>query len=244
MVSLNVFPQKPKVENDPSHDDRPIHFGFSLGFNFMDFNIKQSRTAVDSGIIADVALLRPGFHVHAISNLRLAEYLDLRVLPGISFGGLREIIYKEPEGRYPIISQEDNPVRIESNFLELPILFKYKSKRINNFRPYLIGGSNIRFDLAATKKTWGRSKKDNNLILLNVIDYYYEIGFGIDFYLEYFKFSTQLKYSIGLRDVLKRKIKKRDNGVYYIYPPDDDAIFTNVFERINSRMFMISFHFE
>ena len=239
------FAQKPRVKNDPTHDEKPLHFGFSLGLNTMDFRIKSSQTGVDSAIVADVAHLQPGFHVHAISNLRLAENFDLRFTPGISFGGERQITYREFRTTNLLIDSADLPVIVESNFLEFPLIIKYKSKRLNNFRPYLMGGINTRIDLAATKKTWGRSKKENNLVLVDPLDFYYEIGFGMDFYLQYFKFAVEFKYSVGMTDVLKTSIKKKDeDGYYYVVPPPEDAIYTNVIDRLNSRMFMISFHFE
>ena len=241
LVSFNLMAQKEKVKNDPTHDDNPIHFGFSIGLNTMDFNIKQSREAYTLKVFPDVVTLRPGFQVHAISNVRLGKYFDFRMLPGISFGGEREISYLDVNGG-TTMSSYDSLVRIESNFLELPFLIKYKSKRINNFRPFLIGGTNLRFDLAATKKTWGTSKKGSSLLLLNVFDYYYEIGCGIDFYLEHFKFAIELKYSIGLTDVLKRKLKDKGDGP--VAPPQEYAIYTNVIDKLNSRMFMVSFHFE
>jgi len=197
--------------------------------------------ALDSGIYTDVSVLRPGFHVHALSNLRLARNFDLRFTPGISFGGIREITYTFKDNQSTMIDPEDNPVRIESNFLEFPFLFKYKSERLNNFRPFLIGGMNTRLDLAATKKTWGRSRKENNLVLVKPLDFYYEMGVGMDFYLQYFKFAIELKYSVGLVNVLRTSLKR--NGEV-IVPSEEDALFTNAIDRMNSRMFMVTFHFE
>jgi hypothetical protein len=239
-ASISLMAQMPKVKNDPTHDDRPVHFGFSIGLNTMDFNIRQSRLGLDTMVLTDVVSLRPGFQVHAISNFKLGKYFDFRILPGISFGGEREISYINLNGGNTI--QTDSLVRIESNFLEMPFLIKYKAKRINNFRPFIIGGTNLRFDLAATKKTWGTSQKNKSLVLLNVFDGYYEIGFGVDFYLQYFKFSVELKYSVGVTDVLKRSLKDSDEG--RAYPPAEYAVYTDVIDRINSRMFMVSFHFE
>lgn len=236
--------QTPRVKNDPNHDDKPLHFGFSLGINAMDFHLRSSQTGIDSAIVADVESLQPGFHVHAISNLRLAENFDLRFTPGISFGGERQIAYKEFRNTNLLIDSADLPVVVESNFLEFPLILKYKSKRLNNFRPYLLGAFNTRVDLAATKKTWGRSKKENNLVLVDPLDFYYEVGFGMDFYLQYFKLGVELKYSVGLTDVLKTRIKNADEPGGYLYPPVEDAIYTNVIDKLNSRMFMISFHFE
>jgi hypothetical protein len=233
--------QKEKVRNDPYHDDKWLHFGFSVGMNTMDFNIRGSQMAVDSGIYTEVSTLKPGFHVHAVSNLRLNDNFDLRFTPGIAFGGVREINYMMKDKQNPPIDPEDIPVRVESNFLEFPLLLKYKSVRLNNFRPFLIGGVNTRVDLAATKKTWGRSKKENNLVLIKPLDFYYEIGAGMDFYLKYFKFAVELKYSVGLRNVLRTSIKKHGE---IIVPDPEDVIFTNAIDRLYSRMFMITLHFE
>jgi hypothetical protein len=234
--------QKEKVQRDPTHDDAWLHFGFSLGVNTMDFNIKSSPMAIDSGIYTEVSTLRPGFHVHALSNLRITDNFDLRFTPGIAFGGVREINYQLSDPTSNRIDPADNPVKIESNFLEFPILIKYKSKRLNNFRPYLIGGINTRLDLAATKKTWGRSKKESNLVLLKPLDFYYEIGLGMDFYFEHdLKFAIEFKYSVGMTNVLRTSINKHGD---IIVPDAEDAIFTDVIDKLNSRMFMITLHFE
>jgi hypothetical protein len=228
--------QKEVVLRDPNHDDAWLHFGFSLGINTMDFNVKHSKMAVDSGIYAEVSLLKPGFHVHALSNLRLARNFDLRFTPGIAFGGVREINYTSEN---TLIDPEDNPIKVESNFLEFPLLVKYKSKRMDNFRPYLIGGANLRVDLAATKKTWGRSRKENNLVLIKPFDLYYEIGTGFDFYLEYkLKVAIEFKYSIGVTNVL-RNYPDAEGAVR-----SADAIYSDVIDRLYSRMFMVTLHFE
>ena len=44
-----------------------------------------------------------------------------------------------------------------------------------------------------------------------------KLGFGMDFYLQYFKLGIEFKYSVGLTDVLKTRIRKKDEpGGYYI----------------------------
>ena len=55
-----------------------------------------------------------------------------------------------------------------------------------------------------------------------------EIGFGIDFYLEYFKFSPQIKISYGLLNLLT----------------EDNTIFTNSINRLTTNGWMLSFTFE
>lgn len=229
--------QKDKPRNDPTHDDKWLHFGFSIGVNTMDFNIRSSQMAADSQIYTEVSLLRPGFHVHALSNLRISDNFDLRFTPGIAFGGQREVNYVMTHPDNELINPEDIPVIIESNFLEFPLLIKYKSIRLNNFRPFLIGGFNTRIDLAATKKNWGKSKKETNLLLIKPLDFYYEIGAGMDFYLVHFKFAVEFKYSVGLKNVLMTTRKGEP-------PPEQYAVFTDSIDRLMSRMFLITLHFE
>jgi len=237
LCPLAVSAQKEKVKNDPAHDDKWLHFGFSIGVNTMDFNIKASEMAADSGIYTEVSMLKPGFHVHALSNLRLTDNLDLRFTPGIAFGGQREVNFITRPGN-DIIDPQDIPVVIESNFLEFPVLLKYKSNRLNNFRPFVIGGLNTRIDLASAKKVWGKGQKENNLLLLKPFDLYYEIGTGMDFYLTFFKFGIEFKYSVGIFDVLRRTLKDGTT------PGVEEAIFTGSIEELKSRMFLVTLHFE
>ena len=232
LFSVWTFAQKPKVKNDPNHDDRPIHFGFSLGLNTMDYKITHSDYAVQNGIFVDVKDLSPGINIHAIANLRLADNFDLRTLPGISFGE-RLISFSDLKNNNQLIYNNGSVYKSNSAYIEIPLLLKYKSKRLNNFRPYLIGGGNFRYDLSV------KNSYDINdqLILIKPFDVYGEIGFGIDFYLIYFKFATEIKYSIGLTNILRRTDSKGQI-------PADLAKYTDSIDKINSHIVIISFHFE
>ena len=74
---------------------------------------------------------------------------------------------------------------------------KFKSVRIDNYRLYLMGGLRYTNDLASKAKV-----VDDGLFKLqrHVADY--EVGFGADFYFEYFKFSPQIRAAWGLTDLL------------------------------------------
>jgi hypothetical protein len=166
--------------------------------------------------------LAPGFHVGIISNLRLTEYLDLRFLPGISLGQRNIIFYDENKNI-------DRQMEIESTFIDLPLNIKYKATRINNTRPYLIGGINVRNDMARNKEF---NEDKEIFIKLKSFDTYYELGLGIDFYSTYFKFSTEIKYSVGLFNVISPDAA------------EDNPQYANSIDKLNSRMFMVSLHFE
>ena len=130
-------------------------------------------------------------------------------------------------GEDPVLFNEQQ--RLESSFLEFPFLLKYKGERLNNVRPYLIGGFNFRYDLAA-KKEFDTEKPV--YIRLNKPDLYFETGAGLDFYLKYFKLSVELKMSNGLSNVLA------DEGVSGNYQ------FFNAIEKMKSQIWVLAFHFE
>jgi len=233
-LSLTAFSQRVRVRNIPEHDFKAIHFGFTLGLNTMDFKIKSSQYAVDNDFYGEVSRLSPGFNINIVSNFRLDRHFDLRLLPGVAFGQ-RKIDYYTMDGRpLPGSGEGDDgsaprlagSQNMESSFIEFPVIIKYKSVRIDNYRPYLIGGLNFRYDLARNF-----SEEDEIFLRLRPFDIYLETGFGIDFYLPYFKFSTELKYAMGFLNMVD-------------YQPNSQPRYQNALGKLNSHLVILSFHFE
>jgi hypothetical protein len=223
LFNLSSYGQKQKPKNESWYDERLLHFGFSLGFNAMDFNITPSQAFLDStSLYPEVSILNPGINIQIVTDLRPANYLDIRFLPGVSFGQ-RVVRYYKNGVLY------NDQQKLESSFLEFPLLLKYKGDRLNNVRPYVIGGLNYRYDLAG-KKEFDDEKPI--YIRLKRPDLYYELGAGLDFYLTYFKLSVELKMSNGIGDVL---IKESAPGHTEFY---------NAIERMKSQIWVLAFHFE
>ncbi len=226
LISGTGYAQYRKPENMPKYDLKPYHFGFMLGFNEMDFTLRQNSLFMDT---ASVFLVEPvpqlGFNVGIVSNLRLGEYFDLRFIPGLAFGD-RKVRYLYANERGDIIEEEKN---IESTFIELPLLLKYKSKRMRNARAYIVTGLKYSIDLAsdANKKN-DNDEVDEDYIALIRDDIAAEAGVGFDFYFTWFKFATELKMAYGFKDVFNHE------DTFYAYPID----------HLNSKVFTISFLFE
>lgn len=225
-----VFAQKwNNVQNLKFHDQKKLHFGFTIGLNTSDFYIRNSDAFFDTAVINEVYSIEnsqaPGFHLGPISNLRLGKYLDLRLLINLSFTQRNLEYIRLRENQYGEEYFTSHTMKLSSTFFELPLLLKYKSKRINNYRMYLIGGINPRIDLAAKKKI---PEELMPIIRLEQPDIYGEFGSGIDFYLPYFKFSTEIKMGVGLKNMAV----------------PDNTEFTGAMKYIKSKIFMISFHFE
>jgi len=223
LIPVMATAQKAKPKNDSNYDERLLHFGFSMGLNTMDFNAKMNPSDTNNWT-AEVVSLKPGINIQIVMDYRPATYLDVRFLPGVSFGQ-RNLNFYDEDGVLVNDKQQ-----LESSFLEFPLLIKAKGMRLNNSRPYLIGGLNFRYDLAAKKEY---DEDSDVYIRLKKADLYYEVGAGIDFYLPYFKLTIEAKMSNGLRDVLV-------HDEPHPYHPQ----YVNSIESLKSQMWILSFHFE
>ena len=188
----------------------------------MDFTIDQSNAKFEGDVLlANVTNLSMGFHIQAVSAARLSDHFELRFLPGVAFGQ-RELTFSFYQ-REQIYGK---PQHLESSYIELPLLLKYKSKRVNNYRGFMVGGFNPRFDLAKTYR-----EEDDIYMVLKLNDLCYEMGAGFDFYFPYFKLSIELRGSWGIFNALNRRDTPR--------PQYQDAI-----SKLRSSVYMLSFYIE
>lgn len=224
--------KRPVILNDPDYDvSKPLKFGFSLGLNMMDLDIRNSNkleTDEDGKTFqyfSEVTHINPGLNVNAICDLRLTENFHLRFLPGYSFGQRNVDFFRVDSDK----STLETTMNIESSFIEMPLGVKYQSQRFNNVRPYLLFGGNYRIDLAAYKRL---KVEKGVLIRLEKSDFYYEIGFGVDFFLTYFKFSAEIKWSSGIFNAISNDFAEGAEN------------YRNAIDHMRSQLIIISFHFE
>lgn len=213
------------VPNLLKYDKRPFHFGFSLGYNLFDYRIssKPDLSEYDSLMVVNTHAMS-GFSLGIVTNLRLGKYFDLRFVPGLSFGD-RYINYTI---RYSSGNELVTAKDLESVYLDLPIMFKYKSSRmLNNIRAYVLAGGQYTFDMISAKK---KKAPDNGdvVLKLNPHDVQAQVGVGFDFYCTYFKFTTEFKMSFGFLNMLV---------------PEDNMYATSV-TSLKAKNMQISFIFE
>lgn len=208
--------------NLPKYDHQRIHFGFTLGLNssnfvidrVADFKVRDSIYSVESEPVL-------GLNLGIISNLALGDNFDFRFIPTLSFGQ-RNLNY---HFIYSDSTQSLTQKKIESTYLEFPFELKFKSRRINNYRVYVMGGFKYAIDMVSQAKV---KNKDKDVIKLNRNDYGYEIGLGFDFYMTYFKFSPEIKMYNGLTNL--------------IVP--EATPFADPIQAMYAKTFVISFTFE
>lgn len=134
-----------------------------------------------------------GFNVGLIGELRLNDFLDLRFEPGLHYT-------KRTLGFRGFTDVNDAIREIKSTYINFPLLLKVSTRRIGNWKPYIIGGASTSMNLSANED----SVEDNSSATFRMkkATYYYEMGFGIDFYLEYFKFSPSIRGVFAINNEL------------------------------------------
>ena len=222
LIEVKSFSQKyKKPQNLPRYDFQKIHFGFTLGINELNFNLeKNSNTIINDTLKTLNTKSQKGFNLGIVSNLRISKFTDLRFVPALIFGE-RHLYY----GFSDSLSINNTIKKIESTILDFPIYIKYKSERYNNFRTYVISGLKYSMDIASQDKI---DDNGEEIVKLKRNDLLGEIGFGIDIYLEYFKFSPQIKISYGLFNLLTQ----------------DKTIYTQSINRLRTNGWMLSLTFE
>lgn len=185
---------KERLANLETFDSRPLSWGYFLGFNNYDFNFNYNRQFDNDDTDIEV-VPEPGFNVGLIGDMRLNDYLNLRFEPGIYF--------TQRNLTFPRIEEESDYLReVKSTYVHLPILLKVSTKRLNNFKPFIVGGISKSINLGSNET----NPEDNYFgqFRMTRSTSYYELGFGIDFYLYYFKFSPSIRGVFATSDELVR----------------------------------------
>jgi hypothetical protein len=216
-----VNAQRIIVKNQEKYDKQWIHFGFLLGTNKTNFKVSRAENLLQNDSVLFLSADgQTGFDLGIISNLRIAENFDLRFTPMLAFSQ-RNMNYNMT---LKVAGSDVVTKKIESTFIQFPLLVKFKSNRVNNYRFYVLGGAKYMIDLVSQAAV----ETDEQLVKLKKYDYGYEIGFGMDLYLPLFKFAPEIKMYQGIPNMLA----------------NDNAVYTTSLSGLKSRVWSISFTFE
>ena len=148
-------------------DEQFLHFGFS--FQYVSSRVKSDINNPSS----------PGFGLGFVSDWQVGNHGNIRFTPSIVFVDRALLAL-------------DN---VESNAIEAPLGFKFKSDRRKNFRAYVIGGVKYARDIISNKTY------NDNPAKFKRNTWWYETGVGFDLYFDYFKLSPEIKLANTLHDV-------------------------------------------
>jgi len=210
-----MFGKDPIIQQE-NFDKQRVHWGYFLGFSSYGYKFDYLTVGQDVEVNKTT-----GFNVGLVGNLRLNEYFDLRFEPGF-YATQRNLIFPNIE------DSVDRLREVKAANLHFPLLLKYSSLRTGNIRPFLVGGVSSTLNLGSNAK----APDDNysNRFRVRTWTQNFEIGFGVDLYLEYFKFSPSIRGVFGLNDELIR-----DN--------DPNSPWTGNVESMKTRAVFINFTF-
>ena len=230
LLSFKTFLSQ--TQNLVYFDDKPVHFGFALGFNQPGFYLekKSSYDFFDDSLQSLLVNSKGGFTLGVITSLNINENFKIRfVLPSLSFQESEmEYTYLNPSNLQPTVYVKSlRPV-----YLDFPVLLKFRTNRINNYAVYGIVGLRYGIDMSSNIDVNNSIDLEDQVIKLNKHDFGSEIGGGVDLFLEYFKLGIELKLGSGMRNML------------YNTPGEDPTKFDNAIESLRSRVWTLSFTFE
>lgn len=213
LLSCNLMAQ---TMNHPLSDDKLMHYGGFVGVNFPSYIIDFDESKAD--------VIQPkigyGLVIGGYVDVRLCRYLNLKLSPSINFNtaNIQKIqqIQKTQQ-------TDTNQTELLTMPISIPLELKWSAEREKNYRPFVIVGGGVSFDMNHTDE----GKK----IFTKAINYFVEGGFGCDFYTKWFRCSPEIKYQIGFNDMCMPKDEWGNEG-YGWAPDDNDYSYIDSIERL------------
>ncbi len=206
------------ILNLQNEDKKFLNWGYYLGFNQYDFQFEY-KDDIGVDILVDKSF---GFNVGLIGELRINEFLDARFEPGL--------LYTSRTLGFPGFASEADAIReVRSTYIRFPLLIKASTRRIGNWKPFIIGGVYTSINLGSQEDSLDDNSSGQFRMKQNV--YGYELGFGIDFYTEYFKFTPSIRGVFALTDEL-------------VPDTDPNSPWTGNINAMRTRGIFINFTFE
>ncbi|CAM1350960.1 type IX secretion/gliding motility protein PorT/SprT [Tenacibaculum crassostreae] len=192
-ISISTQAQKEKVLKLPSFDKPLFHYGFYLGANNNGYKVSYKPSNFSNPEIEVESSF--GFNVGLIADLRLHNNINLRFEPGL-MSNTKTLRFKHIAGAENVTTRE-----VGATYLHLPLILKFSTNRLNNVRPYVLGGASYDHNFSSNE----RNSDDNfaGEFRTTTNNFMYEVGIGIDIYLSYFKFSPSIRGVFAINNEVK-----------------------------------------
>ncbi|MBK5213030.1 MAG: PorT family protein [Flavobacteriaceae bacterium] len=215
------FFNKERLANLENFDKKRLSWGYFLGFNSYDFKFDYKQEFGDNKTEIQVER-SSGFNVGLVGDVRINDYLNVRLEPGLYFMQ-RNLIFPGFEEKRDYLRE------VKSTYIHVPLLLKVSTKRLNNIKPFVVGGVSTALNLSSEENN--PEDNEQGKFRMTKGTNFYELGFGIDFYLYYFKFTPSIRGVFSMSNELV---------------PDDDpnSPWTGNIEKLSSRGFFVNFTFQ
>ena len=201
LTAICLQAQERTVQNRPYTDLRAFHFGVLVGTHLQDVELNNIGPQViknDDGtettklITCDQDNWNAGFTVGVLGEARISEHFAFRLAPAMYFG-TRHYTFINHTDKLDDGTNIRQQQSMKSVYISAACDLIFAAKRFNNHRPYMMVGVNPMLNLTGSSEDYLQFKKT---------DVYLELGLGCDFYLPFFKLRPELKFMLGLGNVL------------------------------------------
>jgi hypothetical protein len=219
IFSLGAFGQH-REENRPNHDDWPYYFGMSISYNTSTLHPSKHPTFLQNdSVLAVEPGSSGGIALGLVGTLQLSRRFSLRANPQLIIGGAKYFTYSL---KYPTLDESFIEKKtLPSTIVSFPFQAKFNSDRLGNFRTYLMAG--VKYDIDLASNSQARNAED--LVKLNKSDFGIEAGIGFNFFFRFVTFSPEIKISNGLSNIHSRDVNLK---------------YSNVLDKLQSRMIVFS----
>ncbi|WP_010519172.1 type IX secretion/gliding motility protein PorT/SprT [Croceivirga radicis] len=217
LCQAQLFGKDPII-NIQNEDKAFLNYGYYLGFNQYDFKFEY-KNDIGQDVLVNKGI---GFNVGLIGEMRINEFVDLRFEPGL--------LYAQRDLGFPGFTTAQDAIReVRSTYIRFPLLVKLSTKRYNNIKPFVTAGGYSAINLGAKEDSLDDNSSGEFRMKKNV--YGYELGFGIDIYTEFFKFTPSIRGVFALT-----------NEIIPDYDPNSP--WTGNIESMRTRGIFVNFTFE
>ena len=186
MGGFHLYAQfKQPMINLEHFDEKRFQWGYYFGANTFDFKIDYKELNYNNPQLQEIQNERKiGFNVGLTGQARLIKYIDLRIEPGL--------VYNKRVLTFPNFTESRDAVReVPSTYIYIPLLLKFSADRWYNVKPYVTAGASMVFNLSSNANLTIDNSDRTFRSTKNV--FFYEFGFGFDFYTHYFRVSPSVR---------------------------------------------------
>ncbi|MEM9363636.1 MAG: porin family protein [Bacteroidota bacterium] len=215
-ISFSQFNDNPVI-NLENYDKPFLNYGYSLGVNQYDFQFEYKNDGPDVLVQRSI-----GFNVGLIGEMRINKFLDIRFEPNL--------LYTQRNLGFPGFDNERDALReVRSTYINFPLILKISTLRYGNWKPFISGGFYTAINLGSEEDSLDDNSSGTFRMKRNVQGY--ELGFGIEFYTEYFKFTPTIRGVFALTNEI-------------VPDQDPNSPWTGNIEAMRTRGVFLSFIFE
>ncbi|MGI9525720.1 MAG: porin family protein [Weeksellaceae bacterium] len=231
-----------KEDKNSIEDQKRLSYGYFLGLNYFDFKIHPDELGMNGeGGFNVESEGKMGFSAGLMGKLKLNEYFDLYLQPGVHFTERTLYFNHIQEGEsydYPptsnktphIATAQDSIRNVKSSYIDIPLMLQLHGDRWFNTRPYIQAGVGYALNLQSNESS--EDDNEDGVFRMKTHGFNWQVEGGVSIYFRKFKLTPSIKGIFFLNNELVAD------------DPDSLPIWAGSIKSLNTRAIMFSLKFE